>query len=320
MTPPPPIEAGTRNEKPAAVASVGFHLQTRTAPMSHSHSAANAMLPIEERTGCDGLDTCQNDPHSKNAYHARFVRLEKSDAVSGPDNNFGRHRNFASRAALIFSAGSSPEPPPQRPVDVNVRKIFLLSPAKVSGVRAGLLLNPLAPFALARQFQRSGLPLAEIFTFASGLYFRGKITYARRFAPDADILIRVVTTNAGLLDPETHVTPEALRLFGSVDIHEGDPRYAKPLRRDAKSLARQLAPDGAAILLGSIATAKYRDVLLEAFGSRLFFPRDFIGRGDMSRGGLLLRAARAGVELPYISAQGAIFKGKRAPRISDMPD
>lgn len=200
-----------------------------------------------------------------------------------------------------------------------MQRVFLLSPAKVSGARAGLLLNPNAPFALAREFHRRGLSLAEIFSFASGLYFRGKITYARRFAREADgELIRVITTNAGLLDPLIHVTPEALRAFGETDIHEDDPRYAKPLRRDAKALAKKLAPDGQAILLGSIATAKYRDVLLECFGERLMFPTDFIGRGDMSRGGLLLKAARGDKELPYITVTGAIFKGKRAPRIADM--
>jgi hypothetical protein len=200
-----------------------------------------------------------------------------------------------------------------------VQRIFLLSPAKVSGVRAGLLLNPKAPFALARQFHREGLPLADIFTFASGLYFRGKITYARHFVRENEgELIRVITTNTGLLDPLTHVTPAALRAFGQVDIHEDDPRYSQPLRRDAKKLAQRLAPNGIAILLGSIATAKYRDVLLEAFGERLVFPSDFVGRGDMSRGGLLLRAARNNLELPYASVRGAVFKGKRAPRISDM--
>ena len=202
---------------------------------------------------------------------------------------------------------------------MNLRRVFLLSPAKVSGVRAKLLLNKRAPFALARQFHREGLPLADVFTFASGLYFRGKIAYARRFARSADgESIHLITTNAGLLDPLTHLTPAGLRRFGQVDIHEDDPRYYKPLRRDAQLLARELAPTGRAILLGSIATAKYRDVLLECFGGRLVFPSDFIGRGDMSRGGLLLKAARAGTELPYVPVQGAIFKGKRAKRIADM--
>jgi hypothetical protein len=214
---------------------------------------------------------------------------------------------------------SAHEPVSSTSVIPAVQRVFLLSPAKVSGIRAGLLLNPQAPFALARTFHREGLPLADIFTFASGLYFRGKITYARRFVrEDRGELIRVITTNTGLLDPLTHLTPAALRAFGEVDIHENDPRYHKPLRRDAAALAQKLAPSGHAILLGSIATAKYRDVLLEAFGERLMFPSDFIGRGDMSRGGLLLRTAREGHELPYVPVRGAIFKGKRAPRIKDM--
>jgi hypothetical protein len=200
-----------------------------------------------------------------------------------------------------------------------VQRIFLLSPAKVTGARARLLLKPLAPFPLARQFRTEGLPLADIFAFASGLYFRGKITYARQFARTArGDVVRVITTNAGLLPPETHFTPDGLSAFSGVDIHEDDPRYAKPLRRDARILARRLARDGTAILLGSIATAKYRGVLLECFGARLVFPKDFIGRGDMSRGALMLRAARAGEELKYITVKDAVLTGKRAPRVADM--
>jgi hypothetical protein len=211
------------------------------------------------------------------------------------------------------------EPQGPRTVDEAVRKIFLLSPAKVSGARAGLLLKPQANFALARQFQREGLPLGVVFAFASGLYFRGKITYARQFAREAEgELVRVITTNAGLADPSRRLTPKDLRAFGEVDIDADDPRYHEPLRRDAKALARKLGKEGQAVLLGSIATAKYRDVLLECFGERLVFPSDFVGRGDMSRGGLLLRAARNNVELPYISVAGAIFKGKRAKRIAEM--
>lgn len=200
-----------------------------------------------------------------------------------------------------------------------MRQLFLLSPAKITGVRVQLLLNPRAPFALAREFRRNGLSLAEIFSFASALYFRGKIAYARRFAdaPRGDV-IRVITASGGLVDPERVLKPAELRAFGAVDIDESNPRYHEPLRRDARKLARQLDADGAAILLGSIATAKYRDVLLDVFGDRLQFPRDFIGRGDMSRGALMLRAARHGTALDCIAVRGAIFKGKRAPRIADM--
>jgi hypothetical protein len=39
-------------------------------------------------------------------------------------------------------------------------------------------------------------------------------------------------------------------------------------------------------LLGSIATDKNLSVLTDVLGRRLRFPREFVGRGDVSRGGL----------------------------------
>ncbi len=197
-----------------------------------------------------------------------------------------------------------------------MRKLFLLSPAKITGARAGYLLRPGATFELARRLQTEGISLGDAFAFASGLYFRGKLAYARRFASRRrGDLIRVITSNAGLLDPDLIVSAAQLSAFGAVDIDPADPRYHEPLLRDAHALAGQLHRQGEAVLLGSIATPKYRDVLLESFGDRLFFPRDFIGRGDMSRGGLLLRSARDKTELPYITVKGAVYRGKRAPRI-----
>jgi hypothetical protein len=69
------------------------------------------------------------------------------------------------------------------------------------------------------------------------------------------------------------------------------------------------------VLLGSIATGKYTSALLEVFGRRLLFPAAFVGRGDMSRGGLLLRAARSGEELSYIPVAGATLHGPRPPKL-----
>jgi hypothetical protein len=54
------------------------------------------------------------------------------------------------------------------------------------------------------------------------------------------------------------------------------------------------------VLLGSVASAKYVDVLEPIFGERLLFPREFVGHGDMARGGMLLQRAESGVELTYI--------------------
>ena len=125
----------------------------------------------------------------------------------------------------------------------------------------------------------------------------------------------VITPTRGLLDASIKITLTDLREFAEVDIHEGDPRYRKPLVRDARRLARNLTDACEVILLGSVATGKYVDVLLENFQDRLRFPADFVGRGDMSRGGLLLRCAVDKTELTYVSVAGAIRSGKRPPKL-----
>jgi len=85
--------------------------------------------------------------------------------------------------------------------------------------------------------------------------------------------------------------------------------------QSAKALRREIG-DCEVVLLGSIASPKYVDALLQIFGPRLLFPADFVGRGDMSRGGLLLRHAAANVELPYVPVAGAVRHGPRPPKLA----
>ena len=177
-----------------------------------------------------------------------------------------------------------------------------------------------AAFELARRMRREGVPLGEVFTFLSALYFRGKLTYAQRFAtpPEGCPGVLVITPNRGLMAPEAPITIADLRAFARVPIDAAERRYTRPLRDAARGL-RALLPRGAEIvLLGSIATPKYVDVLLAAFGRDVLFPVDFVGRGDMSRGGLLLRAARAGVELDYRSLDGGDRRGVRAVKLASL--
>ena len=180
-----------------------------------------------------------------------------------------------------------------------------------------MLLNPNAEFALARRISSEGAPLGEVFSFLSGLYFRGKLAYAHAFGPAAGVTpgASIITTDRGLVPTDTIVTRDDLLAFACVDIAAGDERYTKPLRRDVDALARSLGPEGRVVLLGSIATGKYVDVLLESFRERLVFPSLFVGRGDMSRGGLLLRHAREGVALDYMPVDGAVRRGKRPPKL-----
>jgi hypothetical protein len=178
-----------------------------------------------------------------------------------------------------------------------------------------------ATFDLATRLRApEGAPLGEVFAFMSGLYFRGKLAYGRTFAclPDGVEVdgggVFVITPNAGLRSPETLVTLDAIRGFAGVDVSVDNPLYRVPLERSARVLASEVG-DCPVVLLGSIASPKYVDVLLDIFGDRLLFPEAFVGRGDMSRGGLLLRCVASGEELSYVPVAGAVRKGARPPRL-----
>jgi hypothetical protein len=200
-------------------------------------------------------------------------------------------------------------------------RIFLLSPARCDGERAKLILNSRAEFPLSRALREpGGVELGEVFSFLSGLYFRGKLAYARAFARtnDAQAGMLVITTERGLVTPETRITTQDLCAFAEVDIGGRDERYLAPLRRDVDALKSRLAVDDEVVLLGSIATGKYADTLIAALGERLIFPKEFVGRGDMSRGGLLLRYVREGHELEYIPVAGAVRHGARPPKLAPL--
>jgi hypothetical protein len=196
------------------------------------------------------------------------------------------------------------------------RRIFLLSPAHCGGKRAAILLSERAAFPLAQRLRSPGISLGEAFSFLSGLYFRGKLTYAAHFAraPEGQPGVQVITTDRGLLPPDTMIGTRELREFGRGDIRADRPEYLAPLRRDLCRVAEQ--EDLEVVLLGSVATGKYVDVLLGMLGERLLFPVEFVGRGDMSRGGLLLRAVDAGKELTYQPVAGAIRHGPRPPKLA----
>ena len=198
-------------------------------------------------------------------------------------------------------------------------RIFLLSPAYAGGERARMILSESAQFDLAKRLRnKQGATIAEVFTFLSGLYFRGKIAYANAFARPVRGTsgVFVITPTRGLIEAYARIRLNDLREFALVDIHENDPRYREPLERDAQRLVKKLPARSEIIVLGSIATGKYVDVLLANFSDRLRFPADFIGRGDMSRGGLMLRCAVDRQELPYVAVAGAIVNGKRPPKLA----
>jgi hypothetical protein len=200
-------------------------------------------------------------------------------------------------------------------------RIFLLSPASCAGKRCDQLVARGAEFELALRIRDGGAPIGDVFSFLSSLYFRGKLTYSSRFAapPASCPGVLVITAGRGLLAPDTAITLADVRAFRRVSIDAGERRYAQPLRDAAEALRARITRDTEVVLLGSIATSKYVDVLGAVFGRSLRFPGDFVGRGDMSRGGLLLRAAQNGVELAYTPIDGAVRRGQRPAKLTPLP-
>ena len=195
------------------------------------------------------------------------------------------------------------------------RRIFLLSPASCGGKKAALLFNPRAEFTVAQRVRSpEGAPLGEVFSFLSGLYFRGKLNYARAFEnppPRRASGVHIITPTDGLCSPGVMVTLKDIDRYGSVPIEADESRYRYPLERDATALAEKIGPKCQVVLLGSVATGKYIDVLEPIFGARLVFPKEFIGHGDMARGGMLLKRAESGKELTYIAVSNPARLGLR---------
>jgi hypothetical protein len=148
-----------------------------------------------------------------------------------------------------------------------------------------------------------GATIGEVYTFMSGLYFRGKLAYASAFAnpPDGCPGVQIIVPGLGLCPASTFIDLAGLRAVARVPVDPDDGRFTTPLRRDAAQLAEQLNPGDAVVLLGSIATPKYLKPLQGVLGPRLHVPQEFIGRGDMSRGALMLRCAAERRELAYIA-------------------
>ena len=184
--------------------------------------------------------------------------------------------------------------------------LFLLSPANLNGLRAKQLISPRASFPAALAYRsESGVPLAEAFAFMSALYFRGKVAYARQYARaplgfEGEAAM-VIAPGFGLVGLDWRLEKERLKKLKRTKVDPSKPSYRKPLEQHARRLADQLNGSPARIvLLGSIATGKYVDILWPILGERLQFPKAFVGVGDMSRGAIMLRAAASGEELEYV--------------------
>jgi hypothetical protein len=186
-----------------------------------------------------------------------------------------------------------------------MNRVFVLSPANCNGLRARWMLRKNSRSEIAQRLRGEGVSLGEVFSFLSALYFRGKLAYAQTFAepPSNCPGILIITPTAGLMPDDTVIRLSKLHGFRRGRIHVKNRHYCSSLRRSARLLATQMGSDCELVLLGSLATGKYLNLLKPIFGSRLRVPQEFIGRGDMSRGGLLLRCVRENRELNYVAAE-----------------
>src|SRR5690606_653599 len=116
--------------------------------------------------------------------------------------------------------------------------------------------------------------LGEVFTFCSGLYFRGKLAYARRFGVSSSEHkgAYVITPSRGLIPPDEWIGRDELSEFARVPVDPAEERYSTPL---LESLNMFKNPPVDIVLLGSVATGKYSEILLPVLGERLLIPADF---------------------------------------------
>ena len=200
-------------------------------------------------------------------------------------------------------------------------------PTAAAGARQQVL-SPQAAFAARRGScaRAQGAPLGDVFTFVSGLYFRGKLAYARRFASPPEPRIRRRLGRARhhaerrAPQPETPVTRRrAARL-------RRRRRRSRPTRatggRSSGARARWLREIGAdceVVLLGSIASPKYVDVLLDdlrrapAVPDRFRRPR----RHEPRRPAAAQARARASSST-YAPMAGAVRHGARPPKLPPL--
>src|SRR6476469_6145114 len=138
------------------------------------------------------------------------------------------------------------------PKDSQRHRIFILSPASCGGERARILLREAATFDLVRRVRTPrGARIGGVFAFLSGLYFRGKLVYAMAFEnpPPRMRGTFVITTDRGLIPPDTRVTARDLRDMGCQPIDAAHPGYHVPLSRSIASLAKKLAGHDCEVVL-----------------------------------------------------------------------
>ena len=145
------------------------------------------------------------------------------------------------------------------------------------------------------------------------------MTYAERFGRPPPGLSGglVISPVEGLRFLHEPVTLERLRGWADVPIDAANPRFTRPLvraRRRSRAGPRRAAP--ASCCWAAWPPTNTSSPCPRSSATTCCSRRTSSAAGDMSRGALLLRAARAGQELAYAPVEGARRHGPRAPRLA----
>jgi hypothetical protein len=163
--------------------------------------------------------------------------------------------------------------------------------------------------------------LGEVFSFLSGLYFRGKLEYARVFARAAGgdaREVHIITMTDGLVSPDAVISSADLERYA--DYQGSAPATTSPLEATVRALRDRVGSDAEVVLLGSVGTGKYTDVLVPILGRQLLFPPDVLHAGQLARGAIFLRRAQAGQELEYVPVADIVrTRGRATIRRDETP-
>ncbi|MDQ6830305.1 MAG: hypothetical protein M3081_15720 [Gemmatimonadota bacterium] len=152
---------------------------------------------------------------------------------------------------------------------------------------------------VAKRLRGEGMPIGAVFRHLSGLYFNGKLAYARAFArpPAHNEGVYILTLTDGLMTPDTLITAADLARFAKAEM--GNDAGRAELTRAVLELGEAMGDACDIVFLGSVATDKYTRMLEPALRERLLFPRELISRGQLARGALLLKCVLGELELDY---------------------
>src|SRR5215467_8744452 len=103
------------------------------------------------------------------------MSLELKSPPSGPARRRGHSNTSLSSWRTDFTLD-------HQTMVTGSRRIFLLSPANVRRIRGARITSEAVESNMTARLRNPGMPLGEVFSFISGLYFRGKVAYAERLA------------------------------------------------------------------------------------------------------------------------------------------